>query len=83
MPIQINDEPMASAFAAASAAEDVCGPDGRLLGHFLPIAHNNAASREFDRTPEELDQLLNDPNARWCTPEEVMARLREIDRCIP
>ena len=32
----------------------------------------------IDLTDEELDQRLNDPNAKWYTPDEVMARLREL-----
>lgn len=33
---------------------------------------------EVGLTAEELDERLNDPNARWYTADEVMARLREL-----
>jgi hypothetical protein len=36
---------------------------------------------DLEPTDDELEALVNDPAAKWCTAEEVMARLREIDAC--
>jgi hypothetical protein len=33
---------------------------------------------EFGMTDEELKRRENDPNVRWYTADEVMARLREL-----
>ena len=83
MSIQIRDEPTASALAKASTPQEVHGPDGRLLGQFIPAPRPGMSCPEFGLTDDELEQLAHDPNATWHTPEEVMARLREIDRCSP
>ena len=83
MSIQIRDEPTASALAKAADPQEVRGPDGRLLGRFFPIGKPGISYPELGLTDEELRQRLADPHAKWHTPEEVMARLREIDRCSP
>jgi hypothetical protein len=33
---------------------------------------------EVGLTDEELDERLNDPNAKWYTADEVIARLRKL-----
>ncbi|QJW99298.1 hypothetical protein FTUN_6901 [Frigoriglobus tundricola] len=83
MCITIHDEPTASALASASTPQDVRGPNGTLLGQFIPASLPKVSFPEFGVTDEELERQLNDPNARWHTPEEVMTRLREIDHCSP
>lgn len=74
MAIDITDPRMAAEMAAASESVVVRGPDGRFLGLFVPEA-------EVATPIEELDRRRLDPNAVWYTPEQVMDRLREIDRC--
>jgi hypothetical protein len=83
MSIQIRDEPTASALAKVSTPQEVHGPDGRLLGRFFPAGKPGISYPESGLTDDELMRRLADPNAKWRTPEEVMARLREIDRCSP
>ncbi len=83
MSIQIQDPTTADVLATTTASEEVRGPDGRLLGRFTPVAALPGYIPEFDTTVEELDRIRTDPNTRWVTPEEVIARLREIDRCSP
>jgi hypothetical protein len=83
MPIQIRDEPTATVLAGATGLQEVRGPDGRLLGQFIPAPRPGLSYPEVGLTDAELMRRLNDPNARWYTPEEVMARLREIDQCSP
>jgi len=80
MSIQIRDEATAAALAAAAGPQEVRGPDGRLLGQFIPTVGPKMTFPELGITDEELDRRVNDPDAKWYTPEEVMARLREIDR---
>lgn len=81
MSITIHDEAMTTALAAVVGEEEVLAADGRLLGRFVPAPKMSCP--ELGITDEELMRGLNDPNAVWHTPEEVMARLREIDRCSP
>jgi len=83
MPIDIHDAPTAAALASATGLQEVRGPDGRVLGRFIPAPRPGLAFPELGITDEELDRQMKDPNAKWYTPEEVMARLREIDRCSP
>lgn len=74
MSIDITDPELAARFTAAPTSVLVRGPDGRALGMFVPDAD--------PPTPiEELERRVNDPNSVWVTPEQVMERLREIDRC--
>jgi hypothetical protein len=81
MAITILDESTATALATASTPQEVLGPTGAVLGQFIPASLPKVSFPEFGITDDELDQQLNDPNEKWVTPEEVMARLREIDRC--
>jgi hypothetical protein len=81
--IQITDISTASNLASASGPQDVRGPDGQLLGQFIPAPRPGLSYPEIGLTDAELMRRLNDPSAKWCTPEEVMARLREIDACSP
>jgi hypothetical protein len=83
MAITILDESTATALATASTPQEVLGPTGAVLGQFSPASMPKVSFPEFGITDDELDQQLNDPNEKWVTPEEVMARLREIDRCSP
>ena len=81
MPIQIHDEPTVAALSAVTGPEEVRAPDGRLLGRFIPAAVAETYIPELDITVEEMERQRNDPNTVWYTPEQVMARLREIDGC--
>jgi hypothetical protein len=83
MPIDIRDEPTAAALAAATGLQEVRGPDGRVLGRFIPAPRPGLSYPEIGLSDAELMARLNNPNAKWYTPEEVMARLREIDQCSP
>ncbi len=83
MPITIADESTANAFESASISQEVRGPNGAVLGQFIPAALTNISFAEFGVTVEELQRQLHDPNAKWVSPEAVMERLREIDRCSP
>lgn len=81
MPILLNDEVTLAKLAAVTVAEEVCTPDGRVLGRFIPAGADKMSFPEFGVTDAELERELNDPNVKWCTPEEVMARLRELRKC--
>ena len=78
MSITITDEAAAAALVTAKGPQELHGPDGRLLGQFMPAPRPGMMFPEFGLTDEEMDQLVNDPNTKWYTPDEVMARLREI-----
>ena len=54
------------------------GPDGQLLGRFTPAPRPGMMFPELGVTDEEMDRRLNDPNAKWVTGDEVMARLRSL-----
>ncbi|HET6573902.1 MAG TPA: hypothetical protein VFG68_09890 [Fimbriiglobus sp.] len=77
MPITIRDETTAATLAATDTPQELLGPDGQVLGRFLP-AIPGMRFPEFGVTDEEMDRRLNDPNAKWVTGDEVMARLRSL-----
>lgn len=58
---------------------DVKDASGAVVGRFTPTL--KMSFPEFGVTDEELLREIRDPNTKWHTPEQVMARLREIDRC--
>lgn len=74
MSIDVTDPEFAAKLAAAAGSTAVRGPDGRFLGLFVPNA-------DLEPSIEEMERLIDDPNTKWVTPEDVMARLREIDAC--
>jgi hypothetical protein len=82
MSILIRDETMATELASADGPQELRTSDGRLLGRFIPAA-SDGVFPEFGVKYSELLQEINDPNTKWHTPDEVMTRLREIDRCSP
>ncbi len=49
---------------------EICTPDGKRLGFFTP------AKPRVDQ--DELDQREIDPNTKWYTAEQVMAKLKEL-----
>ena len=79
MSVTIRDQAAANTLGESVGYEvDVFGPDGRLLGRFTPAPRPGMSFPEFGVTDEEMDRRLNDPNAKWFTGEEVIARLRSI-----
>jgi hypothetical protein len=79
MTVTIRDEATAATLAGTVGAEvEVYGPDGRLLGRFTPAPRPGMMFPELGVTDEEMDRRLNDPNAKWVTGDEVMARLRSL-----
>jgi hypothetical protein len=83
MSIPVQDQALLEVLATVVGVQDVVGPDGRVLGRFIPEPRPGVSFPEFGVTDEELARELADPNTKWVTAEEVMARLREIDRCTP
>ena len=81
MSITIRDESTAAALATAAGPLELHGPSGTLLGRFIPATTPSVSFPEFGLSDEDLNRQLNDPNEVWVTPETVMDRLREIDRC--
>jgi hypothetical protein len=81
MSIEIRDEKTAAELKSADRAQDVRTADGQFLGRFVPAKNVKMSCPELGLSDEEIQARLNDPNAEYCTPEQVMARLREIDRC--
>jgi hypothetical protein len=77
MPTIIADEQMAAKLTV-NGPHEIRTADGRVLGQFMPAPRPGMMFPEFGMTDEEMDQLVNDPNAKWYTPDEVMARLREL-----
>lgn len=77
----IEDPTTLSTFAAGRDPGEVVAPDGRVLGRFIPAAEEKMSYPELGVSDAELERIATDPNAEWVTPEQVMERLREIDRC--
>jgi hypothetical protein len=80
MPIIIADRQTATLLQAANGPEEVRTADGGLLGKFIPAPRPGLSFPELGLTDEELERRENDPNAKWHTAEEVMARLAELRR---
>jgi hypothetical protein len=81
MSIEITPEPTLNALAAARGPQEIRAADGRLLGQFVPLGSQKMSFPEFGVPDEEIERELHDPDAAWVGPDEVIARLREIDRC--
>lgn len=80
MSIDVTDPDFAAKLAAARETGDVWGPNGELLGQFVPRSQMKLpepTQADYD----EMDRMLNDPTVKSYTPEEVMARLRELRQC--
>lgn len=78
MPFTVTDPQILAAMTAAPYPTNVYGPDGILLGQFQPTVPGMSFP-ELGIPDEELDRRINDPNTKWVTGEDVMARLRAID----
>jgi len=79
MSVIIHDEASAATLGTTIGQEvEVYGPDGRLLGRFTPAPRPGMMFPELGVTDEEMDRRVNDPNAKWVTGDEVMARLRSL-----
>jgi hypothetical protein len=79
MSITITDAALLAQFRSGSTLE-IKDETGQVIGQFVPSDTHKTGFPEFGVTLEELEQKMNNPNAKWYTPEQVMARLREIDR---
>ncbi len=79
MSVEIHDREAVAALAAATTPVELRAPDGRILGQFIPVEPSKKMSfPEFGMTDEELLRRENDPNIKWYTADEVMARLRQL-----
>jgi hypothetical protein len=77
--VRIQDDKTVAALESAKAPVDVQTADGRYLGRFIPGNESNRMSYpEFGFTDAELERRANDPDVRWYTADEVMARLRQL-----
>ena len=64
----------ASDAAVVAQADDrvpVRDPAGKLIGFLDPL--------DFGMSDEEAIRMSEDPNTKWVTADEVMARLRSLD----
>ncbi len=79
MSLLIVDDQMTARLDNANAPLEVCSRDGRRLGYFTPA---KPAKRRFepDITEEEAVRRLHDTSGPQYTPDQVVARLREL-RC--
>ena len=72
MSVTLPDAATAALLAQAADRISIRGPDGTLLGFFDPLP-------QLELTDAEAIRRADDPNAKWCTADEVMARLRSLD----
>lgn len=82
--IVLRDDETVRTLAALTEPQEVRAADGRLLGRFLPSIEGEGDKMSYPEsglTDAELLARATDPNAKLFTPEQVMARLREIDQC--
>ncbi len=80
MSLTFTDPATLAALAATTESQvELRGPDGQLLGRYTAAPRPGLTFPELVRmTDEELDRLENNPNAKWYTADEVMARLRSL-----
>lgn len=79
MTVTVRDETTVSELEHAVGAEvELRTRDGRLLGRFLPAPRPGMMFPELGKTDDELDRIEHDPNARWYTADEVLARIRSL-----
>jgi hypothetical protein len=79
MSVTIRDEATAATLATVTGVEvEIRGPDGQLLGRFTPAPRPGMSFPELGVTDEEMFRRLDDPDAKWVTGDEVMARLRSL-----
>jgi hypothetical protein len=79
MSLTITDPATLAALVAATEPQvELRGPDGQLLGRYTPAPRPGMMFPELGMTDEELDRLESNPNAKWYTVDEVMARLRSL-----
>ena len=80
MSITITDAALLAKLSEGPAVE-LKNEAGEVIGQFFPSRSGERWIHEFGVTVEEMEREIRDPNTKWVTPDEVMARLREIDRC--
>jgi hypothetical protein len=51
------DSAVAEQLAGITAPIDLCGPDGRTLGHFVPSAGDEFSPRPDDQCPHSSEEL--------------------------
>ena len=78
MTMTSRDLETATALAGTAGSVEVRWPDGRILGQFMPAPRPGMRFPELGITDEEMDRRLNDPDAKWVTGDEVMARLHSL-----
>jgi hypothetical protein len=81
MPILIADDSTVATLSSVSEPDEVRTADGRLLGQFIPAGTPKISFPEIGATDEELEAWRTDSSAVWHTPEQVMARLRDLREC--
>jgi hypothetical protein len=77
MSLTVTDPAFAAALASTETPVQLRGPDGKVMGVYLPIIPGMSIP-ESGMTDDELRRLLDDPNG-WVTADEVHARLRELE----
>ncbi len=79
MAVTIRDENSVAVLAATTGVEvEIRGPDGLLLGYFTPAPRPGMSFPELGIPDAEIDRLIADPNTKWVSGEEVMARLNSL-----
>ena len=73
------DKDTANRLAEVKESQYICSPDGRILGHYVPL-EGTAYVEDFEPriSEEEMQRRLNDEE--WFTTKEVLARLKSRER---
>jgi len=79
MTITVTDPALLATFLSSTGVDlELRSPDGQLVGVFTPAPRPGMSFPELGITDEEMYRRLNDPNAKWVTGDQVMARLRSL-----
>lgn len=79
MPLTIRDEATVRDLIGLTEPKYLVGPDGCIIGHFVPFPDRGVNFEEAARSIEAAGLPGDRPDAKWHTTEEVMARLRSLD----
>jgi hypothetical protein len=79
VPLTIHDEATVSDLIGPSEPKYLVGPDGCIIGHFVPFPDRGVNFEEAARSIEAAGPPSDSPDAKWYTTDEVVARLRSLD----
>lgn len=73
------DKDTANRLSALNDSQYICSPDGRILGHYVPL-EGIAYVEDLEPPPMSKEETQRRLSENWFTTEEVLARLKSLER---